>query len=94
MCAALTLSMDQKVEPVLSKVKCYKCGVAIYEVRSRLPVCVREDGWVGVGVLSCAWTHVRFRCGHPRAMAMSAELQAFVSPANTTGCTCVHVAGS
>ena len=43
--------MDQKVEPVLSKVKCYKCGVAIYEVRSRLPVCVREDGWVGVGVL-------------------------------------------
>ena len=51
MCAALTLSMDQKVEPVLSKVKCYKCGVAIYEVRSCLPVCVREDGWVGVGVL-------------------------------------------
>ena len=55
MCAALTLSMDQKVEPVLSKVKCYKCGVAIYEVRLCLPVCVcaKMDG------LEWACSHAR-----------------------------------
>ena len=39
--------MDQKVEPVLSKVKCYKCGVAIYEVRLCLPVCVCVRRWMG-----------------------------------------------
>lgn len=47
--------MDQKVEPILSKVKCYKCGVAIYEVRLCLPVCVcaKMDG------LEWACSHAR-----------------------------------
>ena len=85
--------MDQKVEPVLSKVKCYKCGVAIYEVRLCLPVCVRRwMGWSGRALMRVDTCEVL--CGHPRAMVISAELQAFVPPANTTGCTCVHVAGS
>lgn len=35
----LTLSMDQKVEPVLSTVKCYKCSIPIYEANLSCPKC-------------------------------------------------------
>ena len=35
----LTLSMDQKVEPVLSTVKCYKCAAPIYEANLSCPKC-------------------------------------------------------
>jgi len=35
----LTLSMDQKVEPVVSTVKCYKCSMPIYEANLSCPKC-------------------------------------------------------